>query len=292
MISRRQSLVEPELHPMATKGVRATPTRQFAADFSNLLFEFTFNGIGSPRISEQEFEDRFDNLDPVEQFTRSILFADIDTTPQAAATQAGEIVCQLYDQIPTIRSACWDDAIFTGYDPAAPQPMIVPMAYLGSEATTIFRYASFLEKLDWINVGPIPRMMTWHAHRMTGIDIHPGATIGKCFGIDHGTGIVIGETVRIGDYVSMYSGVVLGALRVDADQTAKRRHPEIGDDVKIYANATALGCIKIDKGVTIGANTYIFNRNIRQNAVVKRLANGSTVVEHRLADGRIIVETL
>jgi serine O-acetyltransferase len=108
----------------------------------------------------------------------------------------------------------------------------------------------------------IPRMMTELAHRRTGIDIHPGAHIGKSFFIDHGTGVVIGETTRIGDRVRIYQGVTLGALTVPQGEArpapGSQRHPTIEDDVVIYANATILGGeTVIGKGAVIGGNAFI-----------------------------------
>jgi serine O-acetyltransferase len=110
----------------------------------------------------------------------------------------------------------------------------------------------------------IPRIMNEWIHARTGIDIHPGATIGESFFIDHGTGIVIGETSRIGDRVRIYQGVTLGALSVkdrgknDGAAPSKQRHPTIEDEVTIYANATILGgCTVIGRGATVGGNAWI-----------------------------------
>ena len=115
-------------------------------------------------------------------------------------------------------------------------------------------------ELHLLGVPLIPRIMTEHAHSLTGIDIHPGATIGKYFFIDHGTGIVIGETTVIGDYVKIYQGVTLGALSTRGGQTLKsvKRHPTIEDNVTIYSGATILGGeTVIGKNVVIGGNTFI-----------------------------------
>ena len=104
----------------------------------------------------------------------------------------------------------------------------------------------------------IPRIMSEHVHGKTGIDIHPGATIGESFCIDHGTGIVIGETTVIGNNVKIYQGVTLGALSVKKDLQNKKRHPTVEDDVTIYAGATILGGeTVIGKGSTIGGNTWV-----------------------------------
>ena len=128
-------------------------------------------------------------------------------------------------------------------DPACRTTDEVIFCYPGLEAITVFRLARILHKLE---VPFIPRMMTERAHQKTGIDIHPGATIGKYFFIDHGTGVVIGETCDIGEHVKLYQGVTLGALSFDTDSDGNlvrgvKRHPTIEDRVVIYANATVLG---------------------------------------------------
>jgi serine O-acetyltransferase len=131
--------------------------------------------------------------------------------------------------------------------------------YPGLYAITCYRMANRL-LLDGSSI--IPRMITEHAHEKTGIDIHPGATIGKWFFIDHGTGIVIGETTIIGERVRIYQGVTLGALSVPKGKAraaeSKKRHPTIEDDVIIYANATILGGeTAIGRGAVIGGNCWV-----------------------------------
>jgi serine O-acetyltransferase len=128
-------------------------------------------------------------------------------------------------------------------DPACRTTDEVIFCYPGLEAVTVFRMAHVLHELE---VPFIPRMMTEWAHQKTGIDIHPGATIGKHFFIDHGTGVVVGETCDIGEHVKLYQGVTLGALSFDTDSDGNlvrgvKRHPTIEDRVVIYANATVLG---------------------------------------------------
>jgi serine O-acetyltransferase len=151
---------------------------------------------------------------------------------------------QFLEQIPEIRKSLALDAqaAFAG-DPAVRGIDEVIFCYPGLEAITIYRLAHVLHGL---NVPFIPRMMTEWAHSKTGIDIHPGATIGKHFFIDHGTGVVIGETTEIGDHVKLYQGVTLGALSFPTDSDGQlvrghKRHPTIEDRVVIYASATVLG---------------------------------------------------
>jgi serine O-acetyltransferase len=150
------------------------------------------------------------------------------------------------------------DAAFDG-DPALQIKDEAIFSYPGVFAVTEQRIAHELYKL---NVPLIPRMITEHAHSLTGIDIHPGARIGERFFIDHGTGVVIGETSRIGKNVRLYQGVTLGAKSFPLDENGKPmkgidRHPIVEDDVVIYAGATILGRIIIGKGASIGGNVWL-----------------------------------
>ncbi len=148
------------------------------------------------------------------------------------------------------------DAAFDG-DPAAYNREEIVVTYPGFYAIMVNRIA---HELHILGVPLIPRIMTEHAHSLTGIDINPGAVIGRNFFIDHGTGIVIGETTVIGDNVKIYQGVTLGALSTHGGQNLKsvKRHPTIEDDVTIYSNATILGGnTVIGKGAVIGGNTFI-----------------------------------
>ncbi len=129
------------------------------------------------------------------------------------------------------------DAILSG-DPAAKSEFEVIRAYPGFYALCFYRIAHLLLTLQ---VPLLPRILTEHAHSKTGIDIHPGAVIGEYFMIDHGTGVVIGETTRIGKRVKIYQGVTLGALSVNKMMASVKRHPTIEDDVILYSNATILG---------------------------------------------------
>jgi serine O-acetyltransferase len=145
-------------------------------------------------------------------------------------------------------------------DPAARSFQEIMLAYPGLQAVTTYRLAHELHQLG---VPLLARIMTEHAHRETGIDIHPGARIGKSFFIDHGTGVVVGETTTIGRNVKIYQGVTLGALSIPRDERGnvirgKKRHPTIEDDVVIYAGATILGGdTVIGKGSVVGGNTWV-----------------------------------
>jgi len=162
----------------------------------------------------------------------------------------------LLEEIPELRRKIQLDtqAAFSG-DPAAKSTEEVILSYPGLEAILVYRIAHFLFKNG---IPIIPRIMTEHVHGKTGIDIHPGATIGESFFIDHGTGVVIGETCIIGNNVKIYQGVTLGALSVKKNLQNKKRHPTIEDDVTIYANATILGGeTVIGHNSTIGGNSWI-----------------------------------
>jgi serine O-acetyltransferase len=170
---------------------------------------------------------------------------------------AAELVVEgFFEELPKIRKllACDLDAAFRG-DPAAKSADEVILSYPGFEAITIHRMAHFFWKAE---VPLIPRMMSEIIHSRTGIDIHPGAEIGESFFIDHGTGVVVGETTVIGKNVKIYQGVTLGALSVRKNGTGKKRHPTIEDDVTIYANAVILGGdTVIGRGSVIGGGVWI-----------------------------------
>lgn len=173
---------------------------------------------------------------------------------------------QLKDKVVLLHQKLEDDltAIFE-FDPAAKSRSEVLISYPGFFAITVYRIAHEL----WDKHVPIlPRMLSEYVHGKTGIDIHPGAQIGERFFIDHGTGIVVGETSIIGDDVKMYQGVTLGALSVSKAEAEVKRHPTIGNNVTIYANATILGGnTHIGSGSVIGGNVWITN-SIPANSLV------------------------
>jgi len=175
--------------------------------------------------------------------------------------EAEQLSLSFLRTIPRIRRLLAEDAqaAYDG-DPAAKSIDEVVFSYPGMMAITIHRIAHELYQLG---ASLIPRIMSEYAHRTTGIDIHPGAVIGERFFIDHGTGVVIGETTEIGRNVTIYQGVTLGALSFKSGADAmrnKKRHPTIGDDVVIYAQATILGGdTVIGEGSVIGGNVWIIN---------------------------------
>ena len=164
-------------------------------------------------------------------------------------------------QLPKVKNLLIKDieAIYEG-DPAAKCHQEVLICYPGFYAISIYRLA---HELYILNVPLIPRIMTEYAHEKTGIDLHAGATVGEYFFIDHGTGIVVGETTTIGNHVKIYQGVTLGAKSFEVDENGNpvkdiKRHPDIGNNVVIYANATILGGnTKIGDNCIIGGNTWL-----------------------------------
>ncbi|MDR1784922.1 MAG: serine acetyltransferase [Spirochaetaceae bacterium] len=169
---------------------------------------------------------------------------------------AEQTVYSLLREIPNIRGTLNKDieSALRG-DPAATSIEEIILSYPGIEAIIVYRIAHFLH----VNGTPlIPRILTEYVHGKTGIDIHPAAEIGESFFIDHGTGVVIGETCVIGKNVTVYQGVTLGALSVKKNLLGKKRHPTIEDDVTIYAGATILGGdTVVGRGSTIGGNAWV-----------------------------------
>ena len=167
-----------------------------------------------------------------------------------------ELAATLFDQLPALRSALMRDATATlAADPAAQGLAEIIGSYPGFYATALHRLAHALHQRG---VPRLPRLLSEYAHRETGIDIHPGARIGTSFCIDHGTGIVIGETAKIGAHVQLYQGVTLGALSVTKALQGLKRHPTIEDHVVVYANATILGgSTVIGTHSIIGGNVWL-----------------------------------
>ena len=182
-------------------------------------------------------------------------------TPAACRQESRTMVESFIGQLPALRDMLAQDveAAYDG-DPAAKSFDEVIFCYPGFLAVMVYRIAHALHELG---VPLMPRIMTEHAHSATGVDLHPGAKIGKRFFIDHGTGVVVGETTVIGDNVKLYQGVTLGALSIPKDERGRairgrKRHPTLSDNVTVYANATILGGETIiGSGVTVGGNTFI-----------------------------------
>ena len=227
-----------------------------------------FVGPSLARATPTELRDHVrERLDKLRNGLRKQLYRDLHHRVQRrlgtehdctrCSTAAVEITDGFLDGLVALREHIILDvqAAFDG-DPAAKGTDEIIFCYPGLYAITVYRIAHALKDRG---ARLIPRIMTELAHEKTGIDIHPGATIGKSFFIDHGTGVVIGETTVIGDRVRIYQGVTLGALSVNRDeQQGIRRHPRIEDDVVIYAGATILGGdTVIGKGAVIGGNCWV-----------------------------------
>ena len=211
--------------------------------------------------------------DTVKTFTKRLFYALFDEQQQEVhaeyleatflqilsklSVNSGEEKWKQFKQtLPEIRRQLDLDALaFENNDPASYNLEEIYLAYPGFHAISIYRLSHALYKL---NIPILPRMMSEYIHGITGIDIHPGATIGESFYIDHGTGIVIGETSIIKSNVKIYQGVTLGGIQVSKDLAQVKRHPTIDENVTIYANATILGGdIVIGANSIIGANVWI-----------------------------------
>ena len=204
-----------------------------------------------------------------DQLTAAMRFQSLK---EEEAREAADRICAGFaKRLPEIKRLLMLDveALYEG-DPAAGCREEVMITYPGFRAISIFRLA---HELYTLKAPLIPRIMTEYAHEKTGIDIHPGATVGEYFFIDHGTGIVVGETTTIGNHVKLYQGVTLGARSFELDDNGNpvkniKRHPDIGNHVVIYANATILGGdTVIGDNCVIGGNTWL-TRSVAAGSVV------------------------
>ena len=211
--------------------------------------------------ASQSPEDQKRNIDNALEEVRSLLLAQVGRVKQHCEPKVHATQINLDAMIDDVRSAVERDLTFAyENDPAVSSVAEIVLAYPSYVAVSTYRFAHTIHQLG---IPLIPRMMTEYAHRQTGIDIHPGATIGTPFFIDHGTGVVIGETTNIGNNVVLYQGVTLGAYNFDRDESGAlvrgtKRHPTIENDVTIYANATVLGGeTVIGKHSIIGSGVWL-----------------------------------
>ena len=243
------------------------PDRNEIIDIINNLFLIIYPGYFKDRTYKMYnpengiavmVEDIFYHLN--KQVALALDFCKLrgSMTEEERKDESYRICTSFFKKIPAIREAVESDLLATlDGDPAASSLDEIILAYPGLTAITTYRLA---HELYLLNVPVIPRLMTEYAHSKTGIDIHPGATIGHSFFIDHGTGIVVGETSIIGNNVKIYQGVTIGALSTRGGQklSGKKRHPTIEDNVVIYAGASILGGeTVIGKNSVIGGNTFI-----------------------------------
>ncbi len=219
-----------------------------------------------PLIDSIIYDEIFQQPNPI--YNKEGLRNGLITTLQKIVPEnkAQKTTSLFFEQLDTIRKEL-EQLIFTFYtnDPASKSEIEIILAYPGFFAIAIHRLANILFRLD---TPILPRFFSEYAHSKTGIDIHPGATIGKNFYIDHGTGIVIGETSIIGDNVKIYQGVTLGAFYVAKNLANKKRHPTIENNVTIYAGATILGgTTTIGENSVIGGNVWI-TESIEADSIV------------------------
>lgn len=243
-------------------GGRSLPARAAIARILHELEELCFPGFSSEeRLTDATVEaatrSRVATLAEAltEQLTLDLAFQR-DLSPEPAREDAVRVVGELLDGVPALRAELsLDVAALLEGDPAARAKEEIILAYPGLRAVVVHRVAHRF----W-NAGArlVARMMSEDIHGRTGIDIHPGATIGKSFYIDHGTGVVVGETTVIGDHVKIYQGVSLGALSVSRRLQDQRRHPTIEDHVTIYAGATILGgATVVGHHSVVGGNVWL-----------------------------------
>lgn len=255
-------------HPIITKiGGESQPSKKIIVDVIDNLQKIIFPGFFEDKNLKREYirfyvgelcEDVEYNLN--KQIAKAFLCCEQcgDTGTEGLKDRAEAITGEFMGKIPKIREYLNTDvqAAYAG-DPAAYSMDEIIYSYPGIYAIMVSRIA---HELHLLGVPLIPRIMTEHAHSITGIDIHPGASIGKYFFIDHGTGIVIGETTIIGEHVKIYQGVTLGGLSTSGGQGLKgtKRHPNIEDDVTIYSGASILGGeTTIGAGTVIGGNAFV-----------------------------------
>ena len=275
-------------------GLKPLPTSICVEECANELLELMFPGRCEGSYSQSMQDIVLHQLEKARWTLSTLIFQAfnhecdcVDNNNSESQELTNTAMDTLLEQLPTIRKELKLDAQ-AGFnnDPAATDLHEIILSYPFMKALTIHRVSHCLFKAG---VPLLPRMLSEWAHSKTGIDIHPGATIGKSFFIDHGTGVVIGETTIIGDNVKIYQGVTLGALSFPKDEygtliRGAKRHPTIEDNVTIYANATILGDIVIGQNSIIGSSVWIKDNIAPDTSVV--LHTPETV--HRLIKPKVI----
>ncbi|MFK7952667.1 MAG: serine O-acetyltransferase EpsC [Ekhidna sp.] len=220
-----------------------TVSNWFTELLGSLFADFALKKFSSQREFELYIERLKLQLDQI-----------LSKNPSLGGLDPSESTVKFFEALPHIHEQLEQDitALYDG-DPAAKSSTEVIRTYPGFIAIAAHRVSHQLYSLG---IGLVPRIISEYAHSKTGIDIHPGAKIGRFFCIDHGTGVVIGETTEIGDHVKIYQGVTLGALSVDKKDAETKRHPTIGDNVVLYAGATILG------GDTVVGHNSIIGGNV------------------------------
>ena len=247
------------------KNGRSLPSRAVIIDvvkelraviFPGYFWSDSAAGMFPEYYTGYRLNDLYDRLK--EQIEIALLYANQEIEQQEASEQADRICGGFFEKLPEVQERLLKDvqAGFDG-DPAAKSKEEIISSYPGVFAIYVYRLAHVLYKEE---IPFIPRVMSEYAHGRTGIDINPGATIGEYFFIDHGTGVVVGETTEIGNNVKLYQGVTLGALstRMGQQLANVKRHPTIRDNVTIYSNSTVLGGeTVVGENTIIGGNTFI-----------------------------------
>ncbi|WP_309671898.1 serine O-acetyltransferase [Gemmatimonas sp.] len=222
------------------------PLRALAEEFAGRVLALLFPQFAHPsRLGVAGVDEEAAHIEALLRAAITPIVSDVE-----------QVVATFLNRLPDVRASLQLDAeaILSG-DPAAESLEEVIVAYPGFLATAVHRVAHELYRLG---VPVFPRLLSEWSHGETGIDIHPGAVLGASFAIDHGTGVVIGETSIIGDRVRLYQGVTLGAHAVSKKLANQKRHPTLGNDVVVYANATILGgTTKIGDGSIIGGNVWM-----------------------------------
>jgi serine O-acetyltransferase len=241
-----------------SKNFSLFPDKESAENFIDSLFNFLF----LPKtVKHKQVADLTKEYESLKSHLSTLVY---DVLLDSEKTQT--VTANFFQIIPALYQALIKDAnTILQFDPAAVSVEEVLVAYPGFYATAIYRLSHQLHKLG---VTILPRIFTEYAHSKTGIDIHPCAEIGSSFFIDHGTGIVIGETSTIGNNVKIYQGVTLGALNVSKDKASTKRHPTIEDNVIIYSGATILGGNTIiGHDSVIGGNVWL-TYSVLPNSIV------------------------
>jgi len=285
IVGKLSDIHNPDYHhiPMYDKQL---PSIQIVKEIVDVIREIIFPGyFGSPLVTENSVQYHVgvnsENLYHLlfEQIYRALTFETDTNNTQAIAEEKTFL---FIEKLPEIKHLLSTDikAIYDN-DPAAKNYGEIIFCYPAIKALLNYRIA---HELFWLKVPLIPRIITEMAHTETGIDIHPGAVIGEYFSIDHGTGVVIGQTSIIGNHVCLYQGVTLGAKNFVLDETGSPidlpRHPILEDNVTIYSNSSILGRITIGKGTIVGGNIWLTHSVPPNSRIVQNKA-----IENTFTDG-------
>jgi len=269
MSSKLAQFLHQERYQTATLVLNVSQVRQSVDELVNLLYPQR-GGHGSSDANQLEVKI----LELKHRFQEYVsCLEQLDTQLKILGSKK---IDTFFDSFPSIANMldCDVQAAFSG-DPAAYSKEEIILSYPGFYATCVYRFAHSLYQLK---IPLLPRLMSEYAHEKTGIDIHPGAQIGESFFIDHGTGVVIGETSIIGKNVKIYQGVTLGAMSVKKKLQSLKRHPTIENDVVIYANSIILGGeTTVGKGSVIGGNVWLTQSIPAGSVVFNKLEMGHTL---------------